>query len=384
MPFSPLQGGSVDGPQDAQEKPVQRKTKRVRLLLDARTELTDEELKAARANYMEGQESLRREMLQKKYEKESGKLVEEMIWGVPRGLHAPVLIDFWTENFKLQVEARAGGLHIDSHGEPPRKRRKINEDDVREEVVDDDAMRGEDRAGENGVDVDMGFMLGDNDAIHGPNWELDSRQRSSEEPGQARRVSRPPSVFGSQFDLFGPGQDAFSGSQRSALFPWDNAGASSSINGGTVGRGSSARHSLGRADTRLRGSSVSSRRESPLHPGRYPDSPLDFGGRHSLDGEGFEFDVPGEESAVVDSQQSDANLLTLERNSYHFLEYAKMQLQTFALPTSTLTFDDVVPKLTSTPHVAAAGFYHCLVLATKNLVGVAQDEPYGTLRITVK
>lgn len=77
-----------------------------------------------------------------------------------------------------------------------------------------------------------------------------------------------------------------------------------------------------------------------------------------------------------------------------------MQLNTFSTVTSTLAFDDVVPKQTSTPHVAAAAFYHCLgmsvrvhsrslshvgaVLATKDLVQVAQETPYGTLRITVK
>lgn len=37
-----------------------------------------------------------------------------------------------------------------------------------------------------------------------------------------------------------------------------------------------------------------------------------------------------------------------------------MQLKTFPSFTLTLTFDDVVPKSTSTPHVAAAAFYHCL------------------------
>lgn len=80
-----------------------------------------------------------------------------------------------------------------------------------------------------------------------------------------------------------------------------------------------------------------------------------------------------------------------------------MQLKTFSTATNTLTFDDVVPKLTSTPHVAAAAFYHCLgessvwpanngstdcrrgqVLATKDHMSVAQDEPYATLSITVK
>ncbi|TFY81944.1 hypothetical protein EWM64_g2064 [Hericium alpestre] len=93
-----------------------RKPRRVRLLLDARTELTDEELKEARAQYVEGQDALRREMEAKKLEKESGRLIEEMLWGVPKGLRAPILVDFWLENFKVQVEARSGALHLEMKG----------------------------------------------------------------------------------------------------------------------------------------------------------------------------------------------------------------------------------------------------------------------------
>lgn len=38
--------------------------------------------------------------------------------------------------------------------------------------------------------------------------------------------------------------------------------------------------------------------------------------------------------------------------------YAKMQHQ--ANPIEELQFDDIVPPITSTRHVASAGFYHCL------------------------
>lgn len=145
----------------------------------------------------------------------------------------------------------------------------------------------------------------------GYNWDHESRQRSSEvggfhvtehehlsiadapsqEPGQARHASRPVSLIGSQFGLLEPGHDLLSGSQRSAVFPWDNAGASSSVNGALdFGRNSSVRRSFGRADTRLRGSSVSSRRESPAVPGRHSDSPSGFGHRNLEIGENFEFD----------------------------------------------------------------------------------------------
>jgi hypothetical protein len=37
-----------------------------------------------------------------------------------------------------------------------------------------------------------------------------------------------------------------------------------------------------------------------------------------------------------------------------------MQLQTVQRPSEGLSFDSVAPRETSTPHVAAAAFYHCL------------------------
>ena len=90
---------------------------------------------------------------------------------------------------------------------------------------------------------------------------------------------------------------------------------------------------------------------------------------------------------MEESQQS--NVLTLERNSFNFLEYAgflgglrsryspclpryvKMQARAYPSATSEVPFDDVVPKTTSTRRVAAAAFYHCLGLSSLFLVGCA-------------
>ncbi|KZT65163.1 hypothetical protein DAEQUDRAFT_769100 [Daedalea quercina L-15889] len=390
MPLTPIQGEDIemqpnpDDPlqQDEVQKKPQRKAKRVRLLLDARTELTDEELKASALHHHRiSIQVIRQELMHKKFERDSGRIIEELVWGVPSGLQAPVLVDFWMENFKLQVEARSVSMQ---DVQPPHKRRRIAHEEFQDGNALDERLGGLPDEGL-GKNADMGFMAGNNEPA-GFGGDYDSRMRSSEEPGVVRRVSRAPSLIGSQFELPGVGQDFVSDSQRSALFPWDNAGASSSVVGGSIGFGgeSSARRGFGRADTRLRGSSLGSKRDSPLPGGRVPESPAEFGGKSALSGEGFEFDVPAEESIANVSQLSDTNVATLERNSHNFLEYAKMQLKTFPSPTSTLTFDDVVPKQTSTPHVAAAAFYHCLVLATKDLLHVAQEVPYGTLRITVK
>lgn len=40
---------------------------------------------------MEGQEAIRKELIHKKFEKESGRIIEELIWGVPSGCELNVL-----------------------------------------------------------------------------------------------------------------------------------------------------------------------------------------------------------------------------------------------------------------------------------------------------
>ncbi|TFK93458.1 hypothetical protein K466DRAFT_594355 [Polyporus arcularius HHB13444] len=368
-PFSPRDSVHSDP-----AAPVQRKGKRVRLLLDSRIELTDEELKMARANYVQEQEALKRGAAQKKAEKESGRLIEEMINGAPRGVHAPVLVDFWLENFRLQVNARSGQLHMEMEGEPPKKRRKVHDTEPGREasspVIGDD----------HNMDVDQPVDFGGGFGDFQTGFDLDARMRSSEEPGQARRGSRPPSAMGSHLDFdLRPTQDIISGSQRSGLYPWDHAGPSSSVGGGAFAVDGSDVFSAMRPASK-RGSSFG--RDSFLVPGggTVPPSPINFGlGSSQIGGEDFQFEVA--EETNEESQQS---VLTLEKNSFNFLEYAKMQLTANPSVNAELAFDDVVPKATSTRRVAAAAFYHCLVLTTKNLLSVRQEEPYGELKVRMK
>jgi hypothetical protein len=92
--------------------------------------VTDQKKKIARAKYVESQNRLRRETLNKRLEKDSGKLIDDLIWGVPKGsksiapqewntnvltrwlVEAQGLKDFWQENFRVQVEAQSGALRI--------------------------------------------------------------------------------------------------------------------------------------------------------------------------------------------------------------------------------------------------------------------------------
>lgn len=88
--------------------------------------------------------------------------------------------------------------------------------------------------------------------------------------------------------------------------------------------------------------------------------------------------------AASDGSGGQSSLQKLEKHSLNFLEYARMQYRCLSSLSSCLIFDDVVPKASSTPHVAAAAMYHCLVLATKDLIALHQEEPYGPIAIQIK
>jgi len=318
---------------------------------------------------------LRYELDAKRRERDCVLLVEQMLWAIPHDIKAPEIIDFWRLNLKIQMDARMGIITARVQGEPPKKRRRIQE--AKTTIIDADLNQYEDVNGDAGMYMDFGNDFGNDE-----NNNLESaRLRSSEEPGQARHNSRPPSSIGSHLNIRPrdvPQESAIVESQKGALFPWDNAGASSSSGfafefaGGTP---------IGGGDVRIDGRR-SSRSPSQREGSVLAASPAQFRARNDrLSHDDFQFQLPPENSAI--ESQPETSLLTLERNSFNFLEYAKMQLQT--LPTThTLTFDDVVPKTTSTRHVAAAAFYHCLVLGTKHLVGLRQDQPYDNLSIDIK
>jgi hypothetical protein len=117
------------------------------------------------------------------------------------------------------------------------------------------------------------------------------------EPGQARHASIGSFPTGSAFNL-GRNLEIGSGSHRSSLFPWDNAGLSSSAAGAPFDMGSD-RFSIGQDDLRLKDASVgrSSGRESSLVPSQLNSGPGTLGisprvfdkmGSHVNDS--FEFD----------------------------------------------------------------------------------------------
>ncbi|KAH7883571.1 hypothetical protein F5I97DRAFT_1537861 [Phlebopus sp. FC_14] len=309
-------------------------------------------------------------------------------YGVPQGT-AKELVDFWVDHFKAQVEARSGLSIEQRDGLHRLKRRRIGSDymvnscevDPRSSVPKHANLGGRHDQATAGHRLDVGCdgNWGDVD-----NFFLGvTNLRSSEEPGQGRRASQP-SAFGNSFHV--DGLKSLLGSQRSSLFPWDNAGISSSVTGEALELNTRNFDvvNVDQADVRLRGSSASRRGSSlPSHPGSLQPgvgSPAVFLGSTQPDDD-FAFDVP--ENSAVGLPESEGSPFPLEKSSNDFLEYARMQYRCLA-SSHFLSFDDVVPKATSTAHVAAAALYHCLVLGTKDLVQLHQGEPYGIIEIRIK
>ncbi|TFK30430.1 hypothetical protein FA15DRAFT_607770 [Coprinopsis marcescibilis] len=364
--------------------------KRTRLLLDARTELTDDELKIARANYLQHQKSLRREVLMKQAEKYGSKLIDEYLWSAPKGIQDQGLIDFWNATFKVQVDAKSGALtpHEDPSERVP-KRQKLATPPPMGENDEDYGHQG-----------DMGFVEGefDNPRYDFPETVHDRHRygRSSEEPGQGRHASRPSSIFGGSnlgIELPGPGEQLGSNdSQRSSLFPWDNAGIASSSSGNVpfkegedlqfdpvdiqLSGGSKRRKTSVAGSQHGRGSTPRNSAFSPVPFRAVSPQQMD------IDDE-FNVQETQPEETPEETQKSEVNVAVLEKNSFNFLEYARMQSRALSHPNGRLSFDKVSPPEACTRHVAGAAFYHCLVLATKNLIRLEQAGPYETVFMTI-
>lgn len=368
-----------------------KRYKRQKLVLDVRTELTDAQLKDIRMYYVEGQGAIRRELDNKRFERECASFMNDLLWGVPDHVQAEELVEFWISQCKSRIEARTDKCPLRNHVvKGTRMRTPLTEQTNVARgvpsiptVVDVESLGANPIAPLEANDLDIAFDYGFE--MHADEYLESSKLRSSEEPGQARQASRRSSALS---HLVGNDVQIAGDSQRSVLFPWDNAGDNSPESKDDFRARIDHRMSVDHAEMKLTRDS-SSRRESPI-PSRPQSlqigvlSPPTFSRNSGIDDE-FIFDVPEDGPlAASDGSDGQSSLQKLEKNSLNFLEYARMQYRSLSGLSSCLIFDDVVPRASSTSHVAAAAMYHCLVLATKDLLALQQEEPYGPIAIQIK
>lgn len=227
-------------------------------------------------------------------------------------------MDFWADNFKVLVEARCGALHIKTTGEYyvfalviPLMRREVcyqlNIPDCWSRLQDcpkncqgrrmytrstmwiwaSSIIWVRKRVSFVPIRADNYIQSTKNQGSLIPRardrqrygtWVNDCKPHTScQEPGQARHASIGSFPTGSAFNL-GRNLEVGSGSHKSSLFPWDNAGISSSAAGVQFEMGSD-RFSLGQDDVRLKDASVgrSSGREGSLVPSQLNSGPGTLG-----------------------------------------------------------------------------------------------------------
>lgn len=78
---------------------------------------------------------------------------------------------------------------------------------------------------------------------------------------------------------------------------------------------------------------------------------------------------------------SAATQARLEQDSYNFLAYATNHAPED--PDEVYLFSDLAPAASTSPGTAAQALYHVLTLATKKLMRVRQDEPFGEISIQI-
>ncbi|CAE6521398.1 unnamed protein product [Rhizoctonia solani] len=342
--------------QEAPPAALKKPKKKVGAIQDQRTELTDDELIANRNNYLKAsyhrtfeQGKLRIEVELRRQERDAARVIDVWMEGVPYGLNCPALEDWFKKSFKALTDNKSRNKRDENDGfaAPPLPKRR------REETPS--------QAPEIGRNAGTPMMNFDDDY----NWGMGGLD--SELPrGSSVERGMDPSRHASQVP------EEVNVSQRSGLLPWDNVGISSSTNGdvGPLNLPEKDEHitvrlkSLSRSG---RGSSVALSRLS-ASPGRFGPGLDAFGS------DAFELGNAAEE-------QPTQTEVTLERNSFKFLEYARMQTRALSDPSSGVMFSGIAPKESSTAHVAASAFYHTLVLATKSAVRVKQTEPFGDIAI---
>jgi meiotic recombination protein REC8 len=64
-------------------------------------------------------------------------------------------------------------------------------------------------------------------------------------------------------------------------------------------------------------------------------------------------------------------------------ERARREEELEEVPVDFTIFQDIIKPGVDTRPTAAKHFYHLLVLATKNMLAVSQEEPYGPIQISV-
>ncbi|KAM0750968.1 hypothetical protein T439DRAFT_356695 [Meredithblackwellia eburnea MCA 4105] len=176
-------------------------------------------------------------------------------------------------------------------------------------------------------------------------------------------------------------QVALTDNQRHSLLPWNAGQATSDAGAGgfdQMGFASSAGGTNRISADTPTGAKRQSRAGSLVPSVLRSGTPLRAGSL-GPDAEFVMEPLAGGDEIVLSTQEANAAAaVALERESINFLSYAKRQVN---VETGLLHFTDIVPVASTNEVTAASAFSHLLTLATKFMIQLNQEEPYGEIEI---
>ena len=136
--------------------------------------------------------------------------------------------------------------------------------------------------------------------------------------------------------------------------------------------------------------------ELPIHE---DDDGVQVGHLGSSDHAMDDFQLYGPAAAVDTQTAADSQWIeaTLDHEAHNFLGFVRTQIEAIPAPadeeedelTSTgrpkgsVTFEELLPPTQHSKLVAAQALHHVLALATKGLLIIRQEEPYGSIDLTL-
>ncbi|GAA6001740.1 hypothetical protein JCM10207_002291 [Rhodosporidiobolus poonsookiae] len=353
--------------------------------IDRSTELTDDAFRGMRASYPDRMAAERKKADKMKEDREAHKRAMDLIFGTPAMFQAPGLADFWktsvtdqlapfdvnrTDQKKRRISAVASKKKDPSKTPEAEESRRVR---ARLSEQPEAFPRGE--LGDFG-DVNLEFGGGE----EGEYGRGDMGGFEDFQFDQDVEVARAASEAG------------LTGSQRPSMLPWAQEAATSDVGGPAPAFGAPSSQAGGTRvslDTPLRRDAAQRSRQGSVVPsvlGSTPHRAGSVGLLAECDDEfaGFEearlSRSPSPHPSAAGAAAPD--FAALENESLKFLNFARRQRATLAAY-DQLLFSDIVPVADTNASVAAQVMYHLLCLATKSMVKVQQDEPYGEARIAV-
>ncbi|GAA6035131.1 hypothetical protein JCM8097_006380 [Rhodosporidiobolus ruineniae] len=388
-----LQQAQTQQKSAAAVKKATKPKKPKKLPFDPETELDDEAFRKMRDSYHDRMAAEREKADKAKKDKEAHQRAMELVFQPPAMFAAVDLADFWKTAVTDQMPPFEGG-------KKDAKKRRLSSPSAKKKAK---------LADDQDVEAEKSRRAGDKRLSEQPQQKLGFGDEMGDFFGQDfgggfDEVGRAEGEYGGGFEQYfeqdveqgrAGSEAALGGSQRQSMVPWAQEAATSEGGfapfpgvGGPSSQAGGTRVSL---DTPLRRETMQRSRAGSMIPSVLGSTPHRAHSPALLAERDDEFaafeGARLSRSGSPHPSGADSPFLVaaaLETESYKFLNFARRQHAALPNPDEhQLLFSDIVPEAATNKSTAAQAFYLVVALATKGLVRVGQDEPYGEIAVDI-